>query len=101
MDNRTHSTTTLARALTGPTHAQQILVATANALQATCDPFEPISLADVNATFFGAARGTMAAHPDVVTLAAIEAAAHALPTIHDGETGDAYSLRVHHAAKAA
>ncbi|WP_371612894.1 hypothetical protein [Streptomyces clavifer] len=85
--------TELQRFLDGPSHAQQILTATASSLQSE-DPFVPLTLGILNATLDGAAYVLTDGLPNIVAIEAAEQAARALPTIHPGETADAYALRV-------
>lgn len=85
--------TELQRFLAAPSHAQQILTATASSLQSE-DPFEPLTLNILNATLNGAAYVLTDGLPAVVAIEATETAARALPTIHPSETPDAYALRV-------
>ncbi|MCW8221224.1 hypothetical protein [Streptomyces griseolus] len=69
--------------LAAPTRAHTILTCVAAALRDE----DPLSIA------------LTAGLPNVVADEAIERAAVALPTIHPGETPDAYALRITHAAK--
>lgn len=85
--------TELREFLATPSHAQQILTATASSLQSE-DPFEPLTLDILNATLDGAAYVLMDGLPDIVAIEASEQAARALPSIHPGETADAYALRI-------
>lgn len=83
----------LQQILTGPSRAQQILHSVASSLQSE-DPFEALTLRILNATLNGVVYVLTDGIPDVVAREAIEQAAQALPTIHPGETADAYALRI-------
>jgi hypothetical protein len=83
----------LRQLLAAPTLAQQMLTALASSLQSE-DPFEPLTLDTLNATLDGVAYALTDGVPVVGAITATEQAAQALPTIHPGETADAYALRV-------
>ncbi|MYR76555.1 MULTISPECIES: hypothetical protein [unclassified Streptomyces] len=84
--------------LAAPTRAHTILTCVAAALRDE-DPLVPLTLDVLNEVLHRTALVLTAGLPDVVADEAIERAAQALPTIHPGETPDAYALRVTHAAK--
>jgi uncharacterized protein YbaR (Trm112 family) len=83
----------LQQLLAAPTLAHQMLTALASSLQSE-DPFEALTLDTLNATLDGVAYVLTDGVPVVVATEATEQAARALPTIHDGETADAYAVRV-------
>lgn len=83
----------LARILTEPSWAQQIVTETARMLQ-TEDPFEPLTLRILDANLAGAAYTITNQLPDAVVIDATEHAVQALPLIHPRETPDAYALRL-------
>ena len=72
--------------LTTPTLACQMLTALASSLQSE-DPFEPLTLDTLNATLDAVAYVLTDGTPTVVAM-------DALPSIHPGETADAYALRL-------
>ncbi|WP_326700223.1 hypothetical protein OG909_24820 [Streptomyces sp. NBC_01754] len=84
--------------LTKPSHANRILTCLASTLQSE-DPLKPLTLDTLNACFLAASLALTAGLPAVVADEAAEIAARALPTIHPGETPDAYAIRVTHAAR--
>lgn len=79
--------------LAAPTLAHQMLTALASSLQSE-DPFEALTLDTLNATLDGVAYVLTDGVPVVVATQATKQAAQALPTIHPGETADAYAIRV-------
>jgi hypothetical protein len=83
----------LQQLLVTPTLAHRMLTALASSLQSE-DPFEPLTLDTLNATLDGVAWVLTDGVPVVVAMQATEQAATALPTIHPGETADAYALRI-------
>ncbi|MFD9757975.1 hypothetical protein [[Kitasatospora] papulosa] len=90
--------TELRHFLAEPSRAQQILTATASALQSE-DPLAPLTLDALNDCIYGAALVLTNGLPDVVADEVKQAAARALPSIYDGETPDAYALRLAQAAR--
>ncbi|MFD6421058.1 hypothetical protein [Streptomyces sp. NPDC060198] len=86
--------TELHQLLTTPSRPQQILTAVASALLSE-DPLAPVTLDAVDACLYGAALVITHGLPDVVATQVCETAARALPSIHPGETPDAYALRLH------
>ncbi|MEU0133379.1 hypothetical protein ABZ172_04960 [Streptomyces sp. NPDC006296] len=93
-----HIDTELRRLLTEPSRANQILTAVASSLQSE-DPFTPLTLDTLNATLDTSAYVLTDGVPMVIAIEATEQAARALPTIHPGETADAYALRILQAAR--
>ncbi|MEU1122149.1 hypothetical protein ABZ371_00815 [Streptomyces sp. NPDC005899] len=85
--------TELRHLLADPSLPQQILTATASSLQSE-DPFAPLTLDTLNATLDGVAYVLTDGVPVVVAMDATRRAAAVLPSIHPGETADAYALRL-------
>lgn len=83
---------------TGPSHSQMILTAVASALLSE-DPHQPLTLDALDAYLYGASLVITDQLPDVVATQVCETAARALPSIHDGETPDVYSLRLRDIAR--
>lgn len=79
--------------LTRPSLAQQMLTALASSLQSE-DPFEPLTLDTLNATLDGVAYVLTDDVPVAVAIDSVRRAGTALPSIHPGETADAYALRI-------
>ncbi|MFE9853573.1 MULTISPECIES: hypothetical protein [Streptomyces] len=90
--------TELHHLLDAPTRPQQILTAVASALLSE-DPHQPLTLDALNDYLRGASLVITDQLPDVVATQVIETAARALPSIHDGETPDAYALRLRDVAR--
>ncbi|MEV6313379.1 hypothetical protein AB0M10_32920 [Streptomyces sp. NPDC051840] len=88
----------LARILSEPSWAQQILTATAATLRAE-DPFLTITYYELNKAFDRAWADITHGLPAVVAHEAREAAAIALPLTHPRETCDAYAWRMLQAAR--
>ncbi|WP_327436129.1 hypothetical protein OG279_26180 [Streptomyces sp. NBC_01201] len=84
--------------LAEPSRAQQILTATASALRSE-DPLQPLTLDVLNDYVYGATLVLTEGLPDVVADEVKQAAARVLPSIHPGETADAYALRLLQAAR--
>lgn len=84
--------------LAAPTRAHTILTCVAAALRDE-DPLSTLTLDVLNEVLHRVSLALTAGLPDVVADEAIERAAAALPTIHPGETPDAYALRITDAAK--
>ncbi|GGY81293.1 hypothetical protein CP967_08540 [Streptomyces nitrosporeus] len=84
--------------LTEPSHANRILTLVATCLRCQ-NPHAPLTLDTLNATLKGSVRACTDSLPDIVAIEATEIAARALPTIHRGETPDAYAMRVLYAAR--
>lgn len=84
--------------LARPSLAQQMLADLASSLQSE-DPFEPLTLDTLNATLDGVAFVLTDDVPVAIAIDAGRRAATALPSIHPGETADAYALRLLHAAR--
>ena len=89
---------TLARILTTPSWAQQILTATAGHLRVT-DPFLVLTDEDLTATFDMVTELITGHLPAAVAEEAQDRAAAALPPRHYRETCDAYALRLLTAAR--
>ena len=83
----------LHRFLAEPSRTQQIVTAVASALRSE-DPFEPLTLGTLNACFQMAASILTGTFPAAVAAEEIAQAASVLPSIHPGETPDAYALRL-------
>ncbi|WP_406462991.1 hypothetical protein OHB07_16245 [Streptomyces sp. NBC_00111] len=92
--------TELQHFLAEPSRAQQILTATASAMQSE-NLLQPLTLNAVNDFFRGAALVITDGLPDVVADEIKRRAGRALPSIHDGETPDAYALRLLRIARTA
>ncbi|MFF4166895.1 hypothetical protein [Streptomyces sp. NPDC001741] len=90
--------TELRHFLAEPPRAQQILTAVASALQSE-NLLQPLTLDAVNDFFRGAALVLTDGLPDVVADEIKQRAGRALPSIHDGETPDAYAFRLLQAAR--
>ncbi|MEU5716582.1 hypothetical protein AB0G71_12455 [Streptomyces sp. NPDC020403] len=90
--------TELQHFLAEPSRAQQILTAVASALQSE-DPLQPLTLDALDAYVYGASLVLTDGLPDVVADEVKRTAARALPSIHNGETPDAYALRILAAAR--
>ena len=88
----------LQQLLAAPSHAQMILTAVASALQSE-DPLQPLTLDALDAYVYGASLVLTDGLPDVVADEVKRTAARALPSIHNGETPDAYALRILAAAR--
>ncbi|WP_327268789.1 hypothetical protein OG233_14025 [Streptomyces sp. NBC_01218] len=86
--------TELQHLLTRPSHPQQILTTVASALLSE-DPLAPLTLGTLNAYLLDAVLAVTVDLPAVVAAEVSATAARALPSIHDGETPDAYALRLH------
>lgn len=84
--------------LAAPSRAHTILTCVTATLRDE-DPHAPLTLDVLNEVLHRVSLAVTAGLPAVVADEAIEHAARALPTIHPGETPDAYALRVTHAAK--
>lgn len=89
---------TLARILTEPSWAQQILTATAGHLRVE-DPFLTLTDSDLTATLDMVTELITGHLPAVVADEAMNRAAAVLPERHYRETCDVYGLRLLHAAK--
>jgi hypothetical protein len=88
----------LARILSEPTWARQIITATACHLQ-TEDPFLTLTETDLTATLDMVTELITGHLPQVVADEAAERAAAVLPPLHPRETCDTYALRLLHAAR--
>lgn len=85
--------TELQHLLAEPPRAQTILTAVASALQSE-DPLAPLTLDALDAYVYGATLVVTARLPDVIADEVKQTAARLLPSIHPGETADAYALRL-------
>ncbi|MFE9853601.1 hypothetical protein ACFYPN_33120 [Streptomyces sp. NPDC005576] len=81
-----------------PSHPQQILTMVASALLSE-DPLAPLDLDTLNAYLLDAFLAVTVDVPAVVAAEVSVTAARALPSIHDGETPDAYALRLRDVAR--
>jgi len=84
--------------LTEPSRAQQILTAVASAMQSE-DQLAPLTLDALDAYVYGAALVLTHGLPDVIADEVKQRTAMALPSIHPGETPDAYALRLQRIAR--
>lgn len=98
MSETTDMDALLARILTEPTWAQQILTATAGHLRVE-DPFFALTDTDLTATLDMVTELITGHLPLPVAQEAMDRAAAVLPQRHYRETCDAYGLRLLHAAK--
>ena len=89
----------LARILSEPSWAQQILTATAVTL-ATEEPFLVATTADIDSVLTSVAELLLSGLPEVVADEAMERAASALPMPGPRETQSTYALRLRAAAGA-
>lgn len=88
----------LARILTEPSWARQILTVTAAALQ-KADPFLTVTYWELNTALDTAHATVTAGLPAYVAREAKEKASMALPMSHERETCDAYAFRILQAAR--
>ncbi|MFD8797229.1 hypothetical protein [Streptomyces atroolivaceus] len=85
--------TELRQFLAEPSRAQMILTAVASALRSE-NAFQPLTLDALNDCLYGATLVITDQLPDAFAEEVKQAAVRALPSIHDGETPDAYALRL-------